>query len=733
MRRTTGALSLAVLLSLLNASPLPAAAASGPTTRSSYFSALSCPTTTTCVAVGALETDRDGTSGQLTGGSYQAVAVRTTNGGKTWVPVQLPSVDANLAAVSCWSATGCVAVGSTETVSRGRWSSVAAVVLRIDGATGSRVTEVPQGARALDAVTCTNSTTCIAAGGALHLGSVVLQPEVMVSHDGGLEWSNVALPITEGQLQAISCGSPSHCVAVGATSYEHGSAGFTEASSKPIALSSSNSGLSWEVATIPGGSGGPTAVRCQSALHCTAVGDYFDWCWCGTGTPGHYGDTWVTDDGGATWSEHVLPTLGGYNIWYANAVSCWAKGCAMAATGSTTKPGSGYYAAFQPLSASGEPLGAVSTSANGLRPQYIYGLSCSSATNCIAVGQNWSKPATAAIETWGAGRWVTTFTGSITAPGPASPGPHNFVAATACPGPAQVTRQDVMDGRAPGGSLFDGVYRLGPGDGSQNPTAGKGPFGRLGGVYADILVCAPHPDRRDSGNNTSAWVLLQKFGVAADHWQVGWEWYPKDTGRDPAILVEIDQPRPSGGSYAFADCDNPRAAASVGLTCYTTPCSETTSTKCWPQLKVGYYAFFTVLYDGTSFSAYVNTENPITGKYTGPKEVAQVKARFVPNQADISAETHYIDDQMPGTAQYPERFINCHVYVPGLKWVPFDGHEKFFSSANNNTNKDKNEKDRDNNDDNVFFTTVDGVSSSSWFGQSRPNGQELLVWDKDAS
>lgn len=702
---------LFVAAGLLVANPAPAlAVTSGPTTaHSSYLSAISCPTASVCVAVGAYETDLDSASGRLTGGSLQALAVRTTNGGKTWVPVGLPVVDARLLAVSCWSAAQCVAVGATQVTSRGSWWDASAVVVRIDGGTGTRVAAVPSGAKALDAVSCPSATTCIAAGGASKIGTLVLQPDVVVSHDGGASWASAALPITQGQLESLSCSSTLHCVALGARSYIAGSANFSEDRSMPVGLMSSDGGLSWEVATVPGGSGGPSAINCQSAPRCLAVGDTFNWCYCGTETPGHYGQTWVTNDGGATWSVRTLPTLGGYDVWYANALSCWATACAMAGTATTTKPRSPltYYAIFQPLTASGGLLGAPSTSASGLRPQYIDGLSCHNASNCIAVGQDWSKPAAAAIETWASGRWATTFIGPVSTP------LQPLVAATPCPGPAQVVRPGAKDGPAPGGSLFDGLYRLGPTKRSLNPTSGAGPFGRLGGVYADILVCAPHPDSRDSGNNTSAWVMLQKFGVANDHWQVGWEWYPRDTNLDPAVLVEIDQPGGPGAASTFADCDNLKAASSVELTCYKTPCSETSSSRCWPSLRVGYYAFFTVLYDGTTFSAYVNTENPLTGKYNGPKEVAQVRAKFVPDQADISAETHYIDDQMPGTARYPERFLYSHVDVPGLRWVALDGHEKF-------------------NGHDVFFTTVDSVSSSSWFGQSSPNGQELLVWDKDA-
>jgi hypothetical protein len=110
-------LALAVAVGLLVANPLAAVAASGPTTaHSSYLSAISCPTASVCVAVGALETDLDTASGRLTGGSFQALAVRTTDGGKTWVPVGLPSIDASLSAVTCWSAAQCVAVGATEVI-----------------------------------------------------------------------------------------------------------------------------------------------------------------------------------------------------------------------------------------------------------------------------------------------------------------------------------------------------------------------------------------------------------------------------------------------------------------------------------------------------------------------------------------------------------------------------------------------------------------------------------------
>ncbi len=415
MRKSSLLFALAVLVGLLAPGPVQAVAATGPTTTtSSYFNALSCPSPTVCVAVGAVQTDRDNPAGKVVGGSFQPIAVRTVNGGRSWAAVDMPALDANLRAVSCWSTTACVAVGGTRTAYRGSWYSVAAVVLRIQGTAASVVGHVPAGARALDAVSCPGAGSCVAAGGALALGTVGLRPELLATHDGGATWASVPLPISAGQLESVSCASAAHCVALGASSYETGTpATGEEARSRPVALWSSAPATSWHVGAIGNrlSGGGPTAVSCRSSGHCLAVGDWFNWCWCGTGTPGEFGSAWATSNGGATWSQTVLPVLDGYVTWYANAVSCWATGCAMGATVSTTKPGSEYYSGVQPLSASGAPAGALSTSANGLRPQYIYGLSCGAAARCVAVGQDWAKPGEAAIETeTAAGHWATTYT-----------------------------------------------------------------------------------------------------------------------------------------------------------------------------------------------------------------------------------------------------------------------------------------------------------------------------------
>jgi hypothetical protein len=117
--------------------PAPAARAAGTGTAvPSGLNAVACPSVTVCVAVGAVEVYDKSASGTLLRASYTAMALRSTDGGKDWVPVQLPSVPADLTGVSCMSTTACIAVGATETVYDGLVYPVGAVVLRLSGDAG---------------------------------------------------------------------------------------------------------------------------------------------------------------------------------------------------------------------------------------------------------------------------------------------------------------------------------------------------------------------------------------------------------------------------------------------------------------------------------------------------------------------------------------------------------------------------------------------------------------------
>lgn len=602
-------------------------------TMSSYFNALSCPSPAVCVAVGAVETNRDDAAGQVVSGSYQPIAVKTTNGGRSWV-----------------------AVGGTRTVYRGGWHSVAAVVLRIQGTTGSRVGHVPAGARALDAVSCRGTGSCVATGGAPALGSVPLRPELMTTHDGGATWAAVPLPISQGELEAVSCASVTHCVALGASTYETGTPGFGQGfRSRPVALWSSAPATSWHVAAISTkqGDGGPTAVSCQSAGHCLAVGDWFNLCLCGTSTPGRFGSAWATSNGGATWSETVLPVLDGYVTWYANAVSCWATGCAMAATVSTTKPGSEYYAGFQPLSAAGDPAGALSTSASALRPQYIYGLSCAAPARCVAVGQDWATPAEAAVETeTAAGHWTTKFVEQGTGLLPTSGSPTgNANTLATCPGSGTST-----DRKVPSGSTFDDV--------TDEVTGG------FGGVYAHIGPATVCRDER-SNPPTSAWVMLQagatKYRACGRSSKVFVQAgvfysYPLARAHSDHAFVEVDYPCLTGnGTHEFWSrtvTSGTFGVEDLGLSTNHANCPGTAA-------QAG----------GDSTDRTIDrVEATLDGRCLWVMDLPPRYAGLM-HWANLAAEVHTDASRVPGTYQDPLVFSDAHVYLKGT-WENFvtNGH-----------------------------------------------------------
>ena len=376
------------------------------------FNAVACPTVQVCVAVGTRETERHNASGALVGGSYAPIVVGSQDGGQSWAPQHPPSVAADVLSVSCTSATNCVAVGGTESLSNGAWTSVSGVVLRTTDGSHWQHVAVTGGTLALDSVSCPSTSTCVAVGGTNAAGSITLRPEVLVSHDAGATWSAPKLPISQGELQGLSCLGGSRCVAVGVVTLTSGG----RFQSRPLALTTANGGGSWTAGTIAnsaGSSGGPDAVACATPTRCTSVGDTFDWCQCGTGVPGHYAETWTSGNGGRTWAHHVFPTIGGYDLWYASAISCWsATQCDVAATGTTTKPGSEYYPFVVPVSSVSGGLAAGDKGVtHGLKPQFVYGLACRSASVCIGVGENFHNQA--AIEASSSpGAWVTRYSAS---------------------------------------------------------------------------------------------------------------------------------------------------------------------------------------------------------------------------------------------------------------------------------------------------------------------------------
>ena len=311
--------------------------AGGATNGAGSFNAVSCPSATTCVAVGA-------------DGNLNGVASMSLNSGATWSQGTVDVNEPELNAVDCFNASTCVAVGDGATVRS------------IDGGKTWTSSTIPSKDTTLLGVSCSTSTMCVSVG-VSPSSSGPFAGQLLTSSDGGTSWTAPALPASIGGLGSVDCPSSTFCVAVGSS-----------------VVVSVDGGTTWSLRTVKGGSGVLRSVSCLSATSCVAVG----------GNPAvaqnpnssAYED--VTTDGGVTWTSLSLPA-GSATL---DVVSCSKSGCEAA--------GSSYNGAPTPVlvTSSGNTWTlnqSLSSSATAFSA-----LSCTSATTCVFVGENGTSPITVA-------------------------------------------------------------------------------------------------------------------------------------------------------------------------------------------------------------------------------------------------------------------------------------------------------------------------------------------------
>lgn len=307
------------------------------------FDAVACTGPKACLAVGA-DTNGNG------------VAAVTTNGGSTWDTQPLPQGVSTLNAVTCATATHCIAVGE------------GAVLSTTDG--GSTWTlHTPPADTTLLGVTCVTKEVCLTTGvtpdpGGPYAG-VVLR-----STDGGSTWGVVDMPQGTLGLGAVTCPTATRCIAVGAT-----------------IMTSDDGGATWQQRAVDGGVDTLRSITCSSATHCVAVGPNSD----GEFNPTAPATAVVTNDGGTTWSQLPLPagTAALEQVTCATATECFAGGPAFgASTGATFEVTTDGGTTWTPASPP-EGLSAITD------------LSCPAANDCVVVGRSGTQPVTASTDSAG--------------------------------------------------------------------------------------------------------------------------------------------------------------------------------------------------------------------------------------------------------------------------------------------------------------------------------------------
>lgn len=237
-----------------------------------FLQSAQCPTAAKCVMVGNYETN---------GGNSQ-LGLLVNGGPSGWrsvkvpLPIRLPATGTvNLSSVSCPTASDCVVVGYYY--DKTTWQGM---ILTGSGSSWhARTAPVPHGAASipyssLEAVTCSSASACVAVGEYQDKAGGQ-QGEILVR--SGASWKAIKAPLPGGasaepvasSLQAVTCPSASSCVIVG---FYENTTGMTNA------LVIARSGKTWSPARLPQPRSGvtyPQAVACSSVSKCAMMAGNF--------------------------------------------------------------------------------------------------------------------------------------------------------------------------------------------------------------------------------------------------------------------------------------------------------------------------------------------------------------------------------------------------------------------------------------------------------------------------
>jgi hypothetical protein len=373
--RALAALSACCLAALMAG---PASAAASPSVINTSLTGVSCPSATSCVAVGSFLGRIQGTS------AYQNFTLAETWNGSTWTIVPSPSPKqpgggAQLSSVSCTSSTSCMAVGETqvfhvpggylvphplaESWNGSKWSEVTTPTLTNSGAS-------------LNGVSCTSPSDCMAVGSEGTPKNPTLF--TLAEQWNGTAWKFVTTPppLTPGgtALSTVSCASASTCMAAGYY-------GFSNGFGTSLTLSEQWNGTKWQIRTTPtpGNSGVLAGASCTSATSCTAVGSH------AVATGNLVKATLAEQWGGRHWKAQPTPNPAGAGAAGFDAVSCTSASACMATGASLDQTGESQFTLAEAWNGTNWSL--LHTPGPGSFGNDLLGVSCASASACMAVGE----------------------------------------------------------------------------------------------------------------------------------------------------------------------------------------------------------------------------------------------------------------------------------------------------------------------------------------------------------
>jgi len=230
---------------------------------------VSCTSASACTAVGS----SDG------GGARRPLVERWDGGSWTVQPAPSPggASGSRLLAVSCSTVSSCTAVGfnhgfEEESTLAERWNGIEWQVLNTVELGGTQPTN------RLEAVSCNSPSACMAVGGHVAKFGTAFLWVPLAERWNGSAWALQTIPeppaSEEASLSGVSCASANSCTAVGSYRQISGSDSYAEV------LGERWNGTSWSVLEMPGPAQPPGwwheswlfAASCPQAEACTAVG-----------------------------------------------------------------------------------------------------------------------------------------------------------------------------------------------------------------------------------------------------------------------------------------------------------------------------------------------------------------------------------------------------------------------------------------------------------------------------
>ncbi len=318
-----------------------------PTSVHNGLSAVSCPTSSNCVAVGNSHDD-----------SGNPTRIIEKWDGTTWSEAVPPTLGGELRGVSCVSVMSCVAVGDylnqtlIETWDGSQWSVTPG--------------PNPDTNQIVYAVSCVSVSMCVAVGDSSD-GTIA---HTLIESWDGTKWTVVPSP-NQGTghnfLFGVSCVSTASCVAVG---YSWPASGLQT-------LIETWDGSAWTITSSPSPDTNDEfyGISCISSSFCTAVGDG----WSGQGPTTSLVETWD----GSAWKVASTPNPGSAGtelsgVWCTSATMCVAAGYQW-------RPLSVYQTLVESWNGTAWTVSPTPDKNQG--NNMLLGVSCPSAPACVAVGQ----------------------------------------------------------------------------------------------------------------------------------------------------------------------------------------------------------------------------------------------------------------------------------------------------------------------------------------------------------